>query len=247
MRYQEAEEIIEWLDDNYEYDYEFEAEGWDDALVAYQEAMDEQLRIDAEIDAREEYSYFIFKSFNDFNEKFTLEFFELKKHFEHVHKIGPSEMLCKMVFAHAVTLLEVYLEDLTKKLIVSNNYFLGNTLKNVSPFSNSTFKISEYFLEEDGIKKFVLKELSEHLYHNIPKTKNILFGIIGHSLDININPICKITSDRHDIVHRNGKNKKGELIPINFERVQEALYEIDRFVNTLQVEVEHITLEHSLL
>tara|TARA_B100002049_G_C16059158_1_gene367262 strand:- start:203 stop:970 length:768 start_codon:yes stop_codon:yes gene_type:complete len=247
IRYQEFEPVIEWLEENYEYDFEFEGEGWEDALAYYEESMEEEMRREAELDALEQYSYYIYLNFKDINDKFHMNLKELRLYFESIYVQHPSETLCKMVFAQSVTLLEVYLEELTKKLIAYNDYFLGNTLKNVSPFNDSTFKISVDFLEEDGVRKFVFKNLDNHLYHNIPKTQKILSGVIGHPLALDIKEICKITKNRHDVVHRDGKDKNGEIISLDFEYVKDSLDIIESFANQLMRSIEKISLENNLL
>lgn len=139
-----------------------------------------------------------------------------------------------MVYAQAVTILEVYLEDMVKALIISHEGFLKNTIKNVKPFSDSRFKLGEISLEHDGIKKFVLRKLSENIFHDIPKAINIIGGVVERKISVNIESICAITSTRHDIVHRNGKSKEGDVLVIDEAEAECAIMTVESFAKELR-------------
>jgi hypothetical protein len=142
-----------------------------------------------------------------------------------------------MVYAHAVTILEVYLEDIAKALIMTEESYLANTIKNVQPFCDTKYNLAHISLENNGIKKFVLSKLSDNLFHDIPKVLKILSGIVDKKLNVSINDICSVTSTRHDIVHRNGKNKHGESIEIAHSATLEALNTVETFANQLRHEL----------
>jgi hypothetical protein len=139
-----------------------------------------------------------------------------------------------MIYAHAVTILEVYLEDMVKALILSNDTFLKNTIKNVKPFCDTKFNLRDISLEEGGIKKFVLRKLSENLFHDIPKVVNIIAGIFEKKIDLDIEKIAAVTAKRHDIVHRNGKNRDGETLVIDRSAAEYAIKAVEGFTNELR-------------
>ena len=114
----------------------------------------------------------------DVDKIFDKEIASLKALLKFEPGISNGTTFCKMIYAHAVTIMEVYLEDMIKALIVSNLHFLKNTIKNVKPFCDGRFKLSEISLEPDGIKKFVLLKLTENLFHDIPKVINIYSGLL---------------------------------------------------------------------
>jgi len=158
----------------------------------------------------------------------------LKKLLKNSRTNSNNPTFCKMIYAHAVTILEVYLEDMVKALIISNEGFLKNTIKNVKPFNDTRFKLGEISLEQDGIKKFVLRKLSDNLFHDIPKVIKIISGIVESKLNIDIENICAITATRHDIVHRNGKNKDGGTLVIDKSKAELSIRTVEYFAKELR-------------
>jgi len=241
MRQQELEPMYEWIEENYGDDAGEEgSETWDEAVQAYEDSCDEQQRLEQELYWQEEYDYYFALTLNDADLIFQKDLSELKTMLETSAKDEPNQTFFKMVYAHAVTILEVYLEDIAKALIMTNEAYLANTIKNVYPFCDTKFKLGDISIESDGIKKFVLGKLSDNLFHNIPKVLKMLSGIVEKKLDVPISDICEVTSTRHDIVHRNGKNKDGETIDIVLSTTLEALNTVETFANQLRHKLAEI-------
>ena len=241
MRQQELEPMYEWIEENYGDDAGEEgSETWDEAVQAFEDYCEEQQRLEQELYWQEEYDYYLTLTLNDADLIFQKDLSELKTMMGTSAKDEPNQTFFKMVYAHAVTILEVYLEDIAKALIMTNEAYLANTIKNVHPFCDTKFKLGDISLENDGIKKFVLGKLSDNLFHNIPKVLKMLSGIVEKKLDVPISDICEVTSTRHDIVHRNGKNKDGETIDIALSTTLEALNTVETFANQLRHKLAEI-------
>jgi hypothetical protein len=237
IRYEDSEDIIEWIEDNYDENIEFEGEGWDEAVEAYHDYWEKQYRLEEAERAQEEYDYYIYMTLNDVNLKFDSELTELTRLLKQTNVSRGSTTFYKMVYAHAVTLLEVYFEEVSKTLIISNDSFLKNTLNNVKPFNDTKYKLSELSLNKDNIKKFVLEKMSDHLYHDMRKVLGFIEGIIGHKVVVKTENISKITANRHDIVHRNGKNKTGKELLIDKTVVNDVLGEVKLFVKEFRIAI----------
>jgi len=77
----------------------------------------------------------------------------------------------------------------------------------------------------------------EIIYHNLPKVSHIY----KETLDINfpaINQIQKDISIRHDLVHRNGKNKKGEQVLVSKEIIEEFISRVESFVDEIDKQLK---------
>jgi len=235
MERMENEAMYEWIEDNYGDDAGEEgSDEWNDAVQAFEDFCENQARLEHEAWEQDEYDYYLYLTLNDVDKIFDQEVSNLKQLLKNSHADLNSPTFCKMIYAHAVTILEVYLEDMVKALIVSNETFLKNTIKNVKPFSDSRFKLGDISLEQDGIKKFVLRKLSENLFHDIPKAIKIISGIIESKLSVNIENICAITATRHDIVHRNGKNKEGVALVIDEAAADLSIKTVESFAKELR-------------
>ena len=237
MRHQELEVMYEWIEENYPgLSEDQSSHEWDDAVQAFEDHCEDQQRLEQEIHWQEEYDYYVTLTLKDSDSKLRGDLAELKAMIQHMADGGFNRTFFKMIYAHAVTVLEVYLEDVVKALIMSDESYLANTIKNVRPFCDTKFKLAEISLEDDGIKKFVLGKLSDHLFHDIPKVLKILGGIVEKNLEkeMEIEDICEVTSTRHDIVHRNGKNKDGETIEITQSRTLAALGVVEVFTSEMR-------------
>jgi len=235
MRREELEPMYEWIEENYGEDAGEEgSETWNEAVKAFEEYCEDQYLLEEEAHRQDEYDYYIFLTLKDADLIFAKDISELRTMIAENSAMSANQTYLKMVLAHAVTVLEVYLEDITKSLIASNDAHLKNTIKNVKPFCDTPFKLREISIEKDGIKKFVIGKLSENLYHDIPKTIKILSGITGKKIELSIKEACRIAVIRHDIVHRNGKNKDGDHIEITYPFVLDALTSIETFAGDLR-------------
>ena len=187
MELMESEAMHDWIAENYaDTAVEEGTVEWDRAAEAYVEHYEENERSMQEAWEQDEYNYYQDLSADDVDIIFKNEISNLKILLKNSHTDSSNPTFCKMVFAHAVTILEVYLEDKVKALIISDEGSLKNTIKNVRPFSNTKFMLGDISLETDGIKKFVLRKVSDNLFHDIPKTINIIKGILGRDLEVNI-------------------------------------------------------------
>lgn len=235
MRHQELEPMYEWIEENYGEDAGEEgSDTWEEAVKAYDLFCENQQRLEAEAHWQEEFDYYIYLTLKDADEILRRDMLELKAMLCANDGMAGNRTYLKMVYAHAVTILEVYLEDITKSLIVSNVGYLSNTIKNVKPFCDTAFKLADISLEQDGIKKFVIAKLSDNLFHDIPKFIKVISGVVGKNIKVPIGDVCKVTSVRHDIVHRNGKNKESGEIEITFSLVEDSLNMIECFANDLR-------------
>lgn len=226
--------MYDWIEENYGDDAGEEgSETWDEAVKAFEEYCEQSARQDFEDYLQSEYEYYLYLTLREAIDIFTNDIEELRAMLFYSGRTTINVTQYKMIIAHAVTILEVYLESITKTLITSNNQYLRNTIKNVKPFCDTAIKLGEIPLEEDGIKKYVLRKLTESLFHDIPKAVKTLEGVLDRKIRVDLAEICRATSIRHDIVHRNGKNKDGEQIDISRDLVESTLDSIEGFIHEL--------------
>jgi len=147
--------------------------------------------------------------------------------------VNKRYLVFRMTYAYAVTLLEAFLGDTAKSLISSNNRFFKNSRK-IDELKNAKYSLDFLATNEMDAKGLAIKELSNILYHNMPKVKRIFEIILNARIEIDISNLERIMKIRHDIVHRNGKTKEGEPIILDQTQILEMISHIEQFSNELQ-------------
>ncbi|QIB50362.1 hypothetical protein [Pseudomonas sp. OIL-1] len=148
-----------------------------------------------------------------------------------------SNIIVKMSYAYAVTLLESFLGDTLKALITEREEFLHNAIRNVEEVSKAKYSLADLAETDLSICDLALKHANEILFHNIPKVKKIYEQVIGVKLQLDISKISRITALRHDIVHRNGYSKYNEPINLNAQDFYQAIENIKEFTSSLQKQI----------
>ncbi|WP_022967669.1 hypothetical protein [Denitrificimonas caeni] len=148
-----------------------------------------------------------------------------------------SNIIVKMSYAYAVTLLESFLGDTLKALITEREEFLNNAIGNVEEVSKAKYSIAELAETDLSICNLALKHVNEILFHNIPKVKRIYEQVLGVKLQLDISRVSRITALRHDIVHRNGYSKDNKPIDVNAQDFYQAIEDIKEFTSSLQKQI----------
>lgn len=211
-----------------------ETEGWDELSIQYS-YMQESIRESADLEA--EFRWYKQHSYSEMHESFNNNINDLKDLLRNNVFVQYEETYYKMVFAHAVTLLESFLSDTVKSLVVSSDQCLANAIAKVDELKKKKVGLADIKNQKDGLIGLVLKELSEIMYHNIPKVVRVLEGILDSSITVEQKDVCYVTSVRHDIVHRNGKTVEGDIIDLDIDAVVQAIETIEQFVLALQIKI----------
>lgn len=74
--------------------------------------------------------------------------------------------------------------------------------------------------------------MSEILYNNISKVSKVYKDTLNVSFPV-FEQISKYVSQRHDLVHINGKNRKGSKLNINKDVIKKLVVDTENFVNKI--------------
>lgn len=144
--------------------------------------------------------------------------------------------LQRQIFSGAITCLEDYLSSTLIREVIQNNNNFKNFVRTFHDIRNEKFILSEIFEKYEQLKDTVKRKLLDIIYHDLPKVK----GMYEDSLKINfpgIENLMKDIKSRHDMVHRNGKNKEGETIDISKEVVDALIKRVEKFVEEIDKEI----------
>lgn len=166
---------------------------------------------------------------------FITELENLKK--LNIEKIGDKELentLKRQLYSGAITCLEDFLSQTLIKAVLSNEKFFKNFVRTYPGISSRKFSLSEIFERQQGLNDIVKKELLDIMYHNLPKVKTIYKNTLGIEFP-DITDLIKIVLTRHDMVHRNGKNKDGTTIKINKDIVNDVINKVETFAKDIEM------------
>ena len=141
--------------------------------------------------------------------------------------------LQKLIFSGTITCLEDYLSTTLIKEIFDNDDNFKNFVRTFKDIRNRKFTLNELYEKLEQIKDIVKKELVDVIYHDLPKVQGMYKDTLGVEFP-EFGELIKIIKTRHDMVHRNGKNKEGEEIVISNQTVLTAINEVENFVNELE-------------
>ena len=141
--------------------------------------------------------------------------------------------LYKLLYANLITSMEAYLSDTLIKYVTENAEYLRKFTETYKPFKNQTFTTDDIFNRMDHLKDIVKGELRELMYHNLPKIKPIFMDSMGIDIGV-IKDLYKAVLIRHDIVHRNGKDKEGNEHVITKENVEQLCAHVNDFIYNIE-------------
>ena len=147
--------------------------------------------------------------------------------------------LYKLLYANLITSMEAYLSDTLIKYVTENEEYLRKFTETYKPFKNQTFTTDDIFNRMDHLKDIVKGELRELMYHNLPKIKPIFMDSMGIDIGV-IKDLYKAVLIRHDIVHRNGKDKEGNEHVITKENVEQLCAQVNDFIYNIERQLPHI-------
>ncbi len=118
-------------------------------------------------------------------------------------------LIYRLLYVNVITALETYLGDAFSKLIFSRRDLLEHFVHNSTHFRNQKISLSDIFKRLPTIEADVRSLLGKTIWHRLKVTEALYSQAFGVNLPKPSASITKGVSDRHDIVHRNGKSTDG--------------------------------------
>ena len=166
-----------------------------------------------------------------------------------------QSFLRNLLYGNVITCLETYLSDTFIQTTVNENRFLEAYISNSNKFSEKSKKSELYAEIFDEIKnsnnltldRFLVKkcidDIKEVTFHNINIASKLYKEVLGIEFPQEIKPkIYKAVNIRHDLIHRNGKDKNDKIISIEYETLINLIKDVNNFVDTIQKETEKIII-----
>jgi hypothetical protein len=147
-----------------------------------------------------------------------------------------QETLRRQIFSGAITCLEDYLSTTLIQQVLNNEEYFKKFVKTFQDIKNRKFDLSEIYDKLGSIRDIVKKELVDVIYHDLPKVKGMYHDTFGIDFP-NIGDLISAIKTRHDMVHRNGKNKEGQKIEITKALVVDVIEKVELFVKDIDEKI----------
>ncbi|MEL5597103.1 hypothetical protein [Serratia ureilytica] len=236
----EAERFDEWLAENYP-DVIPDSEEWEHAANLYyweQEALADQAQWD------HEHGLFV-ASLNNVRQRFLHANQELKKLYALLNK-EQSELVYRMSFVHAVTVMEAYLMYCARALLEHDwplRRFLDEFYLKSAPRVSNKEKLAARTMDIDLFRPAARNYVSRMTFHNV-ETIERYFGAVLHIPPIwPVKPLGIIADWRNDLVHRNSVDEQDVPRTISAQQLQNALQSVSDLIEaahqSLRLEVAY--------
>ncbi len=156
-----------------------------------------------------------------------------------VSDIELNTALKKQLFIAVITALETFLSETIISFINRDEKILRNFVESYPLLKSRKIKFNTIFGEYDRIRITVNTELFKISYHNL----SIVSNLYKNTLNIGFPDISELMKDvniRHDLVHRNGKTKDGEIIKIDNQIIENLIAKAISFGEDIQKKIESI-------
>lgn len=158
----------------------------------------------------------------------------------YLEKIELQETLRRQIFSGAITCLEDYLSTTLIQNVLNNEEYFKKFVKTFKGIKNRKFELSEIYDKLNEIRDIVKKELVDVIYHDLPKVKKMYQDTFGIDFP-DIKDLISFVKTRHDMVHRNGKNKDGQKIEITKKIVVDVIEKVESFVKDIDEKITKLS------
>lgn len=138
----------------------------------------------------------------------------------------PNELIAKyyaLLLANCVSILEAYLFDTFIKKTMDNQENKIKYLHADKSFQEKNIKFCDIYDQYEKIDDMIKDRLFQISWHNLPIVNILYKNTYGLDFDSFLPSMMPFITLRHDIVHRNGKDKEGTDVVVNLTMLEKLI------------------------
>ena len=223
---------------NYE-DYEVECEncGRSFQVTVYNSMYDGEVEVEDvdEMDVEEEYPEG--DEFEDYVFDLTPE--RITSVIDEIEPLSSvtKEFLYRQLFAGTITSMEAFLSSTLIKEVLPSDKNKRKFVEGYIPYQDDKISFSDIYKKIDTIEEVIKETLRGLMYHNLGKIKPIYKEVLNIDLG-DVREIMKAVQIRHDIVHRSGKDKDGNVRVISKEDIIQLVENVSSLISLVEGELK---------
>ncbi len=150
--------------------------------------------------------------------------------------------LTRLLYVNVITALETYLSDAFINIVLNNQELMRRFIETNPSFQDEKISISDIYKTVEMIEKKARTFLIELIWHRLDRIKPMYEKTLGIKFPSDLGTIFRSIQIRHDIVHRNGKNRDGKEVFITKEEVENLIEKVKHFVQ----HIDNQLIDHDL-
>lgn len=166
----------------------------------------------------------------------------------HINDPVLERVLRNMLYVNVITIMETYLADrFIEKVMQKESYFKEYISKAFLFESKTSFfyfdllnKKNSNLNFEDYVKGKCVEDIRSITFHDLDKAKKKYETILKIPFPEDIEFLKKAVNIRHDLVHRNGKNKEEQLVSLSIGDIEKLIVETKKFVQFINKKTESL-------
>jgi hypothetical protein len=150
---------------------------------------------------------------------------------EHVPKpLKLKQAFYRMVYSSAITVLETYLSDAFYQTVINEPTLIDRLMRTTPEFSERKYSLAEVVEWQNAQKQKVTEYLFDLVWHNLGRVRAMYRSVLGVEFPEHSEAVHKAVGIRHDIVHRGGKAKTGNVHRFHDIQIRDLLTAVESFV-----------------
>jgi hypothetical protein len=150
-----------------------------------------------------------------------------------------NPILARLLYAAVITAMETYLSDTLKKQVINRDAIKRKFIRNHKAFQEKKFTISNIFEQLDNINESILMEIDKISFHNLNTIPDLYKSVLSTSFPKNeLAELKPAVLNRHDIIHRNGKNVLDKTLNIDMADVEKLILLVDTCIKYIDTQIK---------
>lgn len=185
-----------------------------------------------------EYEFEAINNSSKLSDNFTTEIESLKK----LNEINLSEteltvILKRQIYIAVIGSMETFLSETFIKLVLTHQPNLERFVKSYPEFASRRFALRDVFDTYKNIEETAKSVMLDTIYHDLRKVREMYRSTFEISFP-SIEDAIKCVMVRHDLVHRNGKSKEGEVVQLDSTVIEKTIDTVAALVHNIIREIE---------
>ncbi|WP_182298905.1 leucine-rich repeat domain-containing protein [Cohnella cholangitidis] len=155
---------------------------------------------------------------------------------ENIRMMSNKSTLNKMIYSNIITAMEAYLSDTFIGITMNDPGLIRRFIETSADFKKEKVEIQKVFEWIEDSANMVKSKLMDTTFHNIIKVKENYKNVLDVDF-INEGALIHIINRRHDIVHRNGKDKEGNSFEITDEDIQSLISHVSVLIGYIDEQI----------